>query len=259
MILHLNLVIGTVKLWSGGTGEEPLAEVEGHEPHRVSRIAFHPSGRFLGTCCYDASWRLWDLEQQAEVLHQEGHARAVHCIRYFFIAYITCLIYLYLLYINLFIYICLFSFQCDGSVCATGGHDSFGRVWDLRTGRCIMFMEGHLTSIFGIDFSSNGFHIATASEDNTCKIWDLRKRSCIYTIPAHTNLLSDVKYQRIEGQYLVTASYDNTAKIWSNKTWQPLKMLPGHDGKVMSVDVSPDHKFIATSSYDRTFKLWAPE
>jgi len=122
-----------------------------------------------------------------------------------------------------------------------------------------MFMEGHLTSIFGIDFSPNGFHIATASEDNTCKIWDLRKRTCIYTIPAHTNLLSDVKYQRIEGQYLVTASYDNTAKIWSNKTWQPLKMLPGHDGKVMSVDVSPDHKFIATSSYDRTFKLWAPE
>jgi U4/U6 small nuclear ribonucleoprotein PRP4 len=157
--------------------------------------------------------------------------------------------------------ICLFtfSFQCDGSVCATGGHDSFGRVWDLRTGRCIMFMEGHLKTIFGIDFSPNGFHIATASEDNSCKIWDLRKRTCIYTIPAHTNLVSDVKYQRLEGQYLVTASYENTAKIWSNKTWQPLKKLSGHDGKVMSVDVSPDHKFIATSSYDRTFKLWAPE
>jgi len=88
-----------VKLWSGGTGEEPLAEVEGHEPHRVSRIAFHPSGRFLGTCCYDASWRLWDLEQQAEVLHQEGHARAVHCIRY--ISLHTSLVYY--LFINLFI------------------------------------------------------------------------------------------------------------------------------------------------------------
>ncbi|XP_043267061.1 U4/U6 small nuclear ribonucleoprotein Prp4 isoform X2 [Venturia canescens] len=222
---------GTVKLWGSGSGEEPLAEVEGHEPHRVSRIAFHPSGRFLGTCCHDSSWRLWDLEQQAEVLHQEGHAKPVHCI----------------------------SFQGDGSVSATGGHDSFGRVWDLRTGRCIMFMEGHLKAVFGIDFSSNGYHIATGSEDNTCKIWDLRKRSCVYTIPSHTNLLSDVKYQKEEGQYLVTASYDGSAKIWSNKTWQPLKTLQGHDGKVMSADVSADQKFIATSSYDRTFKLWAPE
>ena len=26
----------------------------------------------------------------------------------------------------------------------SGGLDSFGRVWDLRTGQCIMFLEGHL-------------------------------------------------------------------------------------------------------------------
>ncbi|KAJ8687214.1 hypothetical protein QAD02_023008 [Eretmocerus hayati] len=222
---------GSVKLWGGGKNEKPLADLEGHAPHRVARLAFHPSGRFLGTCCYDSSWRLWDLEQQVEVLHQEGHTRPVHCI----------------------------SFQTDGSVVATGGQDSFGRVWDLRTGRCIMFMEGHLKSVFGIDFSPNGFHIATGSEDNSCKIWDLRKRSCLYTIPAHTNLISDVRYQKEDGQYLVTASYDCTAKIWSNNTWQPLRTLSGHDGKIMSLDVSSDHKFIATTSYDRTFKLWAPE
>lgn len=82
---------GTVKLWSFGS-EEPLADIAGHVPHRVSRLAFHPSGRFLGTACYDASWRLWDLEQKQEVLHQEGHAKAVHCI----------------------------AFQGDGSVCVTG-------------------------------------------------------------------------------------------------------------------------------------------
>lgn len=120
-------------------------------------------------------------------------------------------------------------------------------------------MEGHLQSIIGIDFSPNGFHIATASEDNTCKIWDLRKRNILYTIPAHTNLISDVKFQRDGGDYMVTASYDNTAKLWTNRTWQPLKTLSGHDGKIMCCDISPDSQYIATCSYDRTFKLWAPE
>lgn len=71
--------------------ESPLAEVEGHSS-RVSRVLFHPSGRFLGTCCYDNSWRLWDLTKCQEVLHQEGHCKPVHCM----------------------------SFQCDGSVVATG-------------------------------------------------------------------------------------------------------------------------------------------
>lgn len=100
---------GVVKLW-GFNSEESIADISGMSPHRVSKLAFHPSGRFLGTACYDSSWRLWDLEQKQEVLHQEGHAKAVHSI----------------------------AFQTDGSVALTGGLDAFGRVWDLRTGRCIM-------------------------------------------------------------------------------------------------------------------------
>jgi len=75
------------------------------------------------------------------------------------------------------------------------GQDSYGRVWDLRTGRCIMFMEGHLKSILSLDFNSNGYQLATASEDNMIKIWDLRQSKCIYTIPAHNNLISKVKFQ----------------------------------------------------------------
>lgn len=34
---------GTVKLW-GFNNEEPLADISGHVPHRVSRLSFHPSG-----------------------------------------------------------------------------------------------------------------------------------------------------------------------------------------------------------------------
>lgn len=134
-------VDGVVKLWSFGS-EESIADISGHIPHRVARLAFHPSGRFLGTACYDSSWRLWDLEQKQEVLHQEGHSRSVHCI----------------------------AFQTDGSVCVTGGLDAFGRVWDLRTGRCVMFLEGHLGAIYSADFSPNGYHIASASQDNSCKV-----------------------------------------------------------------------------------------
>lgn len=29
---------------------------------------------------YDNSWRLWDLEVQEEILHQEGHSKGVHDI-----------------------------------------------------------------------------------------------------------------------------------------------------------------------------------
>ena len=60
-----------------------------------------------------------------EILHQEGHSRAVFDVK----------------------------FNRDGSLAASGGLDAYGRVWDLRTGRCVMFLQGHLKSIlskFGI-------------------------------------------------------------------------------------------------------------
>ncbi|XP_067945860.1 U4/U6 small nuclear ribonucleoprotein Prp4-like [Watersipora subatra] len=221
---------GSVKLWNL-EADEPIADIEGHSPHRVSRLSFHPSGRFLGTACFDKSWRLWDLEAQEEIVHQEGHSKEVYSL----------------------------SFQADGALACSGGLDGFGRVWDLRTGRCIMFMEGHLKSVLSVDFSPSGYHVASGSEDNTAKVWDIRQRKCLYTIPAHTNLVSRVKFQPTQGDYLMTASYDNTCKIWSHPTGAPVRTLAAHEGKIMSADISFNLKYIATASFDRTFKLWAPE
>jgi WD40 repeat protein len=68
--------------------------------------------------------------------------------------------------------------------------------------------------LLGISFSPNGYHLATGGEDNTCRIWDLRKKKSLYVIPAHSNLVSQVKFEPQEGYYLVTSSYDMTAKVW---------------------------------------------
>jgi len=137
--------------------------------------------------------------------------------------------------------------------------DAYGRVWDLRTGRCIMFLEGHLKPIISIDFSPNGYHLATGAEDNLCKIWDLRQTKNAYSIAAHQNLVSTVKFQRTDGHYLVTVSYDNTIKLWMHPVWSALYSSTGHEQKIMSADISLDGRWIATVSYDRTLKIWSPE
>ncbi|CAL8106283.1 unnamed protein product [Calicophoron daubneyi] len=218
---------GSVKLWSLDS-EEPLADIEGHAPYRVSRLAFHPSGRFLGTACFDLSWRLWDLEVCEEVLHQEGHSKPVYDV----------------------------VFHPDGSLVLTTSLDSYARVWDLRTGRCIMFFEGHLEELLGADIADNGYHAATTSADNTIRIWDLRQQQTIYVIPAHTSVGSSVRFEPRNAHYLVSSSFDKTAKIWGHPIWAPIKTLNGHNSKVMYADISPDTKFIATCSHDLTYKLW---
>ncbi|VEL07664.1 unnamed protein product [Protopolystoma xenopodis] len=221
---------GSIKLWSLDS-EEPLADMEGHTPYRVSRLAFHPSGRFLATACFDHSWRLWDLEACEEILHQEGHSKPVFDV----------------------------AFHPDGSLAITAGLDGFARVWDLRTGRCIMFLEGHLEAVLGVDVADNGYHLASCSTDNTARIWDLRQQQAIYVIPAHTKVVNSIRFQPRHYQYLITSSFDRTAKIWGHPVWTPLATLEGHSSKVVFADISPDNSYIATCSHDLTFKLWEYE
>ncbi|KAJ0410296.1 hypothetical protein P43SY_002628 [Pythium insidiosum] len=217
----------TARLWSP-TGQR--AVLKGHRA-RLGKVAFHPSGRYVGTTSFDHTWRLWDVATAQELLLQEGHYKEVYAI----------------------------AFQRDGALAATGDLLGIGRVWDLRSGKAILPLQGHSKQILSVDFSLNGYELATGSDDRTVRIWDLRQRKCSYTIPAHNNLVSEVQFSPESGELLLTASYDATIKIWRTRDWRCLATLKGHDGKVMGADFAPDERHVVSCGFDRTFKFWAHE
>ena len=175
------------------------------------------------------------METGENLLEQEGHSREVYAV----------------------------SFQCDGSLAVSCGLDAVGRVWDLRTGKCIRTLRGHVKGILSSDFSPNGYQVATGSEDHTCMVWDLRmsprkmNEMQLYTIPAHQSLISKVKYSADDGgALLMTSSYDKKIKLWSGKTFGLLNTLEGHEGRIMGADFVPSTNQIVSVAYDRTIKIW---
>jgi U4/U6 small nuclear ribonucleoprotein PRP4 len=69
------------------------------------------------------------------------------------------------------------------------------RVWDLRSGRDLLTLAGHVKPVVCVDFSPDGYHMVTGSDDHTVRVWDLRKKKSIYTLPAHSKLISALRYQ----------------------------------------------------------------
>lgn len=220
---------GTARLWSAGR-PDAVAVLKGHRA-RLSKVEFHPTGKFVGTTSFDQTWRLWDVATAQELLLQEGHYKEVYAI----------------------------SFQPDGALVATGDLHGNGRVWDLRSGRAIMPLQGHSKQILSMDFSVNGHVLASGSDDRTVRIWDLRQQKSVYVVPAHSGLVSEVRFSPQSGELLATASYDATLKLWRSRDWKLVATLAGHDGKVMAADFAPDERHLVSCGFDRTFKLWAHE
>jgi U4/U6 small nuclear ribonucleoprotein PRP4 len=206
---------------------EEAAQLKGHAA-RLSSVAFHPQGDFVATTSFDHTWRLWDVETGSEVLLQDGHWKQVYGV----------------------------GFHPDGSLCSTTDYGGVVQVWDLRTGKSVCHFLGHAKRVVCAEFNPNGFQLATAGDDGTIKIWDLRKRKQFASVPAHSNLITQLRFDRHHnGEFLASSSFDGTAKIWSTRdSWKLLGCGRGHEGKVMGVDLLQDS--IVTCGFDKTIKLW---
>lgn len=205
---------------------EEAATLKGHAA-RLCSVAFHPLGQHVATTSFDHTWRLWDVETGSEVLLQDGHWKEVYGV----------------------------GFHGDGSLCSTTDFGGVVQVWDLRTGKSICHFLGHAKRVLCAEFSSNGFQLATAGDDGTLKVWDLRRRKQFASLPAHSNLITQIQFnKRDNGEYLASSSFDGTAKLWSTRDWKMLATLRGHEGKVMGVGLLRNS--IVTCGFDKTLKLW---
>jgi len=229
------------------------AHLKGHAA-RLCKVSWHTSGRYVGTTSFDHTWRLWDVETSSEsILLQDGHFRECYGIS-----------------LN----------HVDGSLAATTDFAGVVQLWDLRTGKSIASFQGHAKRVLCCEFSPVGFHLATAGDDGMLKIWDLRKRpkpsnrnnnkyarntstgkknpqGQYASIPAHSNLITQLRYDTNNGESLVSSSFDGTAKVWSTRNYKLLTTLRGHEGKVMASDFVYGGKGVVTVGYDKTLKLWS--
>lgn len=118
----------------------------------------------------------------------------------------------------------------------------------------------------------------------------MRSLKALYTIPAHKSNVADVRFVRLtldeasaqkasmdmdtddartknnriaesykSGLYLASAGYDGYIKLWSSDDWELQRSIAVDAGKVMSVDLSSDGKYIASGSWNRSYQLFSTE
>ena len=149
------LILSICAVWLWGTG---LAFSQGNYTQmslpdnaiarlgkgRIHGVAYSPNGRLFAVASSVGTW-LYDPDTWEELALLPGHTRVV-------------------------------TFSPNGRILAATGESETVKLWDIKQGREIAILEGHLFSVLAIAISPDGQTLATGSFDKTIKLWDVAQR-----------------------------------------------------------------------------------
>ena len=95
---------------------------------------------------------------------------------------------------------------------ATGSRDKKIRIFEVRSGQCVLTLAGHDNWVTDLFFHHNGKYLISTSDDKSIRIWDLSQGRCYRKIyNAHDHFIScfDMK-----GKLAATGSVDTSLKTW---------------------------------------------
>jgi len=147
-------------------------------------------------------------------------------------------------------------FSPDGRHVVTGSWDNTARIWNTRTGRSELRLEGaHTQFVNDAAFSPDGSKVVTAGDDKTLCLWDAHTARLLQTLRGHEQRLTSAVFSP-DGTRVLTTSNDKTARIWEVQTGKVLHILRGHQQAVLHGAFSPSGTRALTASQDQTAKVW---
>lgn len=142
---------------------------------------------------------------------------------------------------------------------ATCSDDGFVKIFDFYRSQEERTLRGHGSDVKAVDWHPEKGLLASGSKDTQQPVilWDPRSGKQLCTLNCHNNIVSDVSWNKINGNWLVTASRDHLIKVYDIRMMANLQTLRGHKKEVCCVAWHPIHEgMLASGGSDGSIYFW---
>ena len=120
-------------------------------------------------------------------------------------------------------------FRRLGPHCA-GGRDDIVRRWDVATGECIQYFEGHGMTVTAVCTTATGL-VLSAGWDCTIRVWDTLAGECLTVLEGHSSSVTGLGAREVCTSGRLTAQSDDTSEGARTQALHLRAISAGHRGQ----------------------------
>jgi len=206
-----------------------VAELRGHE-HRVVSAAFSPDGQRLVTGSWDRTARVWRVADRGAP--DWACESVLHGPR----AWTTCV-----------------AWSPDGAHVLTGSEDGSALVWDPSSGRTVLALERHESSVQAIAWSPDGAWLLTGTRDGLVRAFRFPGGERARELPAHDGHVAFLAF--LTNTQAISAGRDGIVRSF-DVIDDEVRVLLSHGEGLLTAAVSTLARLLATGSRDGHVRVW---
>ena len=246
--------------------------LRGHQK-TITRIAWSPDGRWLGSSAVDGTTRIWDTHNkvvESRVIVNEDKPvedfswahdgnKLVSCTETGFSVFDSQTGQLIWKQEDSLRSV---SWSPEGNLIATGSNEGIVKLWNVTSRKLEAELPDHKGDVLNLAWSPDGRFLASGGgssigkvSDQVIRVWDVNAGSILCSLAGHTGFIADIAWSP-DSTRLASVSQDNTVKVWEISSGRLISNIEAHTHNTRGVAFSPDGRILVSNSWDETLRFW---